>query len=167
MLNRFTPIVNPSSRQVCQHCSNCLALYLGSLIFGLQRVCWLRPNRETTSKRKRMTKERKALYGNRDTLGIEEKGGWDLFLGPDDMRERGPYSSPPLLSIPSFPTFLLGTCNRHSGWICVPWIPIREKQLVTGRLTFSCLRQSTEQRQDKDRTCTHAHFTGDNNQDRQ
>lgn len=112
-----------------------------------------------------------AGYGNRDALGIEEKGGCCLFLGPDNMRERGPHSSPPSLSIPSFPTFLLGTCNRHSGRLCVPRIPIREEQLDTGRLTFFCLLLSAEQRQDKDwvsdRTRTHAHFRGHTSQDRQ
>lgn len=55
---------------------------------------------------------------NRDALGLEKKGGGCLFLGPHSIRWRGPRSTPPL-SIPSFPTFLLGTCSRHRGSVCV------------------------------------------------
>lgn len=69
---------------------------------------------------------RNAGYGNRDALGIENKGGCCLFLGPHNMRGRGHHFSSPPLSIPLFPTFLLGTCNRHSGLFWVSRIPIRE-----------------------------------------
>lgn len=52
----------------------------------------------------------------------------------------------PLLSIPSFPTFLLGTYSRHRGRLCVPRIPTRKKQLDAGRLTSFFHLQSAAQR---------------------
>lgn len=126
-------------------------LHLRSLINGHQRG----PNSETVRhKDERKAEEgdpgRDAEYGNKDALGTEKKGGCGLFLGPHNIRWRGPHSSPPPDSIPSFPTFLLGTCNRHSGRLCVPRIPIREKQLDTGRLTFFFHLLSAEQTQEKD-----------------
>lgn len=54
---------------------------------------------------------------NRNALGLEKKGGGWLFLGPHNIRWRGPRSTPPFF-IPSFPTFLPGMCSRRRGRLC-------------------------------------------------
>lgn len=48
---------------------------------------------EGRGNQRRRNRARESGYGNRDALGIEKKGGCCLFLGPDNMRERGPHSS--------------------------------------------------------------------------
>lgn len=99
-----------------------------------------------------------AGYGNRTALGIEKKGGCFLFLDPDSMREKRhhPLSLYPLISH-ILPRHVQQTL-RTALCLYVPRIPISEKQLDTGRLTFFCLLLSAEQRRDKgwvsDRTHT-------------
>lgn len=76
----------------------------------------------------------------------ELKKGRTLSIFRSAQRKReGDFS--PSLTIPSFSTFPLGTCNKCSGWLYVPRIPIREKQLDPGRLTFFCHLLSAEPRQ--------------------
>lgn len=84
-----------------------------------------------------MRKQAKWL-GNRNALGIEKTGGCYLFLGADKLRETGPHSPPNPFTNSPYPTFLLGTCNTHLDEPYVPRIPIRKRQLDTGRLTSFC-----------------------------
>lgn len=136
VFKQITPTVNPSSRRACWHCPNCLGSRLRSLILGTQEDVYLGQTdgwkTKKRGKRTRMNgKQWREIHrgdagcGNRDALGVKKKGRMLSIFRCTKHKMEGHYSSsppppPPSFSSPSLPTFLLGTCNRHSGRVCVP-----------------------------------------------